>query len=285
MNELPAELAAKRDRLVELLRSFGSCAVAFSGGLDSTVLAKAAQLALGDAAVAVTGTSASLAVGELEESKELARQIGIRHEVIETGELGIAEYQENTAERCYYCKTELFTQVEKLAELLNVAVVADGSNRDDRGEHRPGIRAAEERKVRSPLAECGLTKPELRSLAEHWELPTWDKPATPCLSSRIAYGEPVTPERLAMVDRAERFLRERGFQPLRVRYHRGDVARIEVSMEELSKFTQPEFRREVVEHLKSVGFKYVSLDLEGFRSGSLNVVLPVESLEIKQAGQ
>ena len=284
MRELTSELAAKRDRLLELLRSFGSCAVAYSGGLDSTVLAKAAQLALGEKAVAVTGTSASLAVGELDGSKELARQIGIRHEVIETGELGVPEYQQNTAQRCYYCKTELFTQVEKLAERFDVAVVADGSNRDDRSEHRPGIRAAEERKVRSPLAECGLSKPELRALAEYWELPMWDKPATPCLSSRIAYGEKVTPERLAMVDRAERFLREHGFQPLRVRYHKGDVARIEVSVEEVARFTDEAFRREVVEQLKSVGFKYVSLDLEGFRSGSLNVVLPVESLEIKQAG-
>lgn len=283
MNELSEELAAKRDRLLELLRSFDSCAVAFSGGLDSTVLAKAAQLALGEQAVAVTGTSASLAVGELDESIELARQIGIRHEVMETDELEIPEYRENTAERCYYCKTELFAQVEKIARRLKVAVVADGSNRDDRGEHRPGIRAAEECKVRSPLAECGLSKPELRSLAEHWGLPTWDKPATPCLSSRIAYGEKVTPERLAMVDRAERFLRGHGFQPLRVRYHKGDVARIEVAVEELSKLTDEPFRREVVEHLKAVGFKYVSLDLEGFRSGSLNVVLPVESLEIKQA--
>ncbi len=280
MNELPAEIAEKRDRLIQLLESYESCAVAYSGGLDSAVLAKAAQLALGDRAVAATGVSASLAVGELDQAAEVARQIGIRHEVIETGELSIPQYQENTANRCYFCKTELFEQVEQLAERLHVAVVADGSNRDDHGEHRPGIRAARDRKVRSPLAECGFTKVELRTLADYWGLPIWDKPATPCLSSRIAYGEKVTPERLAMVDGAECFLRGHGFQPLRVRYHKGDVARIEVSAEALTRFAEVEFRCEVVAKLKSLGFKYVSLDLEGFRSGSLNAVLPVESLQI-----
>lgn len=280
MNKLPDEISQKCDRLLDLLRSYGSCVVAFSGGLDSAVLAKAAQLALGDRAVAATGVSESLAAGELDEARKVARQIGIRHEVIETGELTIAAYRENTANRCYHCKTELFTQVEELARRFDAAVVVDGSNRDDHGEHRPGIRAAKDKKVRSPLAECGLTKAELRCLAECWEIPIWDKPATPCLSSRIAYGEQVTAERLAMIDRAERFLRERGFQPLRVRYHRGDVARIEVAPAALPRFADEAFRLEVVEHLKSVGFKYVSLDLEGFRSGSLNAVLPIESLRI-----
>jgi pyridinium-3,5-biscarboxylic acid mononucleotide sulfurtransferase len=273
MSDLSPELSAKRDRLLDLLSGFGSCAVAFSGGLDSTVLAKAAQLALGQRAVAVTGRSASLAGGELEQSQELARLIGIRHEVIDTSELSIPEYRANLADRCYHCKNELFGQVEQLARRFGVAVVADGSNLDDRGDYRPGLQAARDRKVRSPLAECGLTKAEIRQLAQFWQLPTWDKPAAPCLSSRIAYGEQVTPERLAMIDRAEQFLRERGFQSLRVRYHKGDMARIEVPVEQLSKFAEPQFRREVIDCLKSAGFKYVALDLEGFRSGSMNAVL------------
>ena len=163
--------------------------------------------------------------------------------------------------------------MEEVAKRLGVAVVADGSNRDDLGDYRPGRKAAGEKNVKSPLAECGFSKAEIRQLAEAWGLPIWDKPATPCLSSRIAYGEQVTPERLAMIDRAERFLRDRGFQPLRVRYHKGDVARIEVAVEQLPKFADDEFRRQVIDHLKSLGFKYVSLDLEGFRSGSMNVML------------
>jgi len=280
MPDLTPPIADKRDRLLGLLRGYGSCAVAFSGGLDSTVRAKAAQSALGDHAVAVTGVSASLAAGELDECRDLARQIGIRHEVIETNELTNPEYQRNDSNRCYHCKTELFVEVEKLSRRLGVAVVCDGSNRDDHGEHRPGLRAAREQQVKSPLAECEFTKPEIRQLAAHWDVPIWDKPATPCLSSRIAYGEQGTPERLEMSDRAERFLREQGFQPLRVRYHRGDVARIEVSPDALPRFFDADFRREVIDCLKAAGFKYVSLDLEGFRSGSLNAILPAESLQI-----
>ena len=273
MTELPAELAQKRDRLLEFLRGYGSCAVAFSGGLDSSVLAKAAQLALGDRAVAVTGTSASMAAGELDEAAELARQIGIRHETVATGELSLPAYQANQPDRCYHCKMELFAQVEEVAERFGAAVVADGSNRDDQGDYRPGLQALRERNVRSPLAECGFSKAELRRLAECVGPAGADKPATPCLSSRIAYGQQVTPERLQMIDRAERFLRERGLRPLRVRYHEGDLARIEVPPDQLPRLAEPEFRRELVEYLRSLGFKYVALDLEGFRSGSMNAVL------------
>ncbi len=280
MAELPAELAAKQGQLIALLKSYGSCAVAFSGGLDSTVLAKAAQLALGERAVAVTGASASLAAGELDQCRALAARIGIRHEVIPTDELSNPEYLKNSSDRCYHCKTELFSRLETIAGQMRVAVVADGSNWDDQGEHRPGLQAARQRRVRSPLAECQLTKAELRALAAAWDLPVWDKPATPCLSSRIAYGEEVTPQRLAMIDRAERFLRGKGFQPLRVRYHKGDMARIEVAAEAIGRLLDGEFRREVVNELKAAGFKYVSIDLEGFRSGSMNEVLPVESLQI-----
>jgi len=278
--ELSDVVAEKRDELLKLLKSYGSCAVAFSGGLDSTVLAKAAQVALGEKAIAVTGVSASLAAGELDECRQLADQIGIRHEVLETDELSNPDYQKNDANRCYYCKTELFIQVEKLSQRLGVAAVCDGSNRDDRGEHRPGMRAASEQQVLSPLADCGFTKSEIRQLAAHWQIPIWDKPATPCLSSRIAYGEEVTGDRLAMIDKAERFLRAKGFQPLRVRYHKGDLARIEVAADALEQFLDPVFRDQVVSALLEAGFKYISLDLIGFRSGSMNDVLPSESLQI-----
>jgi uncharacterized protein len=272
------DLVGKRDQLLELLRSFGSCAVAFSAGVDSTVVAKAAQLALGDCAVAVTGDSASLAQGELDEARELAERIGIRHVVVSTEEFQDSNYTRNAEDRCYYCKTELYDRIDQLVEQLNVAVVVNGANVDDAGDYRPGERAAAEHEVRSPLAECNINKQDIRALAAEWDLPTWDKPAMPCLASRVAYGEQVTPERMAMIDRAEQLLREQGFREVRVRYHRGDMARVEVPMEELPRLLDPQFRQALVTEYQALGFKFVTLDLEGLRSGSLNRVIPLDVL-------
>jgi uncharacterized protein len=279
MPDLSRELAAKRDALVERIRSLGSCAVAFSAGVDSTVVAKAAALALGDRAVAVTGVSSSLAEGELYEARRLAGLIGIRHEVLATDEFQNASYLANAPDRCYHCKTELYTRLEGLAEKLGVAAVLNGANLDDCGDYRPGMTAAAEHAVISPLLECGLNKAEVRQLAAHWELPVWNKPASPCLSSRIAYGELVTPQRVAMIDRAEQFLRAQGLRELRVRYHKGDLARIEVAPEAFAALCRPPLAEQLVEHFRSLGFKYVTLDLQGFRSGSLNQILPIESLQ------
>ncbi len=280
MSSLSPELVAKRERLLALIRGYDSCAVAFSGGVDSTVVAKAAQLALGDRAIAVTGTSASLAAGELDEARTLARLIGIRHEVIETEEFAEPAYLANAPDRCYHCKTELYTQLEGVTVRFGVAVVLNGANLDDRGDYRPGMTAAAEHQVRSPLLECELSKDDVRQLAASWNLPIWDKPASPCLSSRIAYGEEVTPERVRMIDQAEQILRALGLRELRVRYHKGDLARLEVPIEALPRLAEAETRTQLLAQLKSLGFKYVTLDLEGFRSGSLNQVLPVESLRV-----
>ncbi|HEY1601146.1 MAG TPA: ATP-dependent sacrificial sulfur transferase LarE [Pirellulales bacterium] len=279
-SKLSPQLLEKRDRLLALIADLGSCAVAFSGGVDSTVVAKAAQVALGPKALAVTGTSASLAAGELEEAVALAQLIGIRHEILPTDEFADPAYLANAPDRCYHCKTELYTQLDGVAERFGVAAVLNGANLDDRGDHRPGMTAAAEHQVRSPLLECELSKEEVRQLAAHWALPVWDKPASPCLSSRIAYGEQVTPERVAMIDQAEALLRELDLRELRVRYHKGDLARLEVPLDALPRLAQPDTRARLVEQLKRLGFKYVTLDLEGFRSGSLNQVLPVESLRV-----
>lgn len=278
-----ATLCAHRDRLVETLRGYGRVAVAYSGGVDSTVVAQAAYEALGDAAIAVTAVSDSLAAGELEEAEELARRIGIHHRVIRTEEFADPNYLRNQPDRCYFCKSELYGRLSGLLGELGVDVIASGANTDDLGDHRPGMRAAAENGVRHPLQECSLGKPEVRALALAWGLPTWDKPATPCLSSRIAYGEEVSPERVRMIDQAEQWLRRRGLRVLRVRYHKGDLARIEVPLDDLPRLVDLQVRGELIAAFRAVGFKFVTLDLEGFRSGSFNTALPlvpVESLRL-----
>ena len=276
-----SDIRVKADAVVASIRSLGSCAVAFSGGVDSAVVAMAAQLALGERAVAVTGVSPSLAAGELDEARELAERIGIRHLVINTTEFENANYTRNDPNRCYYCKTDLYTQLAGRLDELNVEFVVNGANLDDRGDYRPGERAAAEQRVRSPLADCGCTKRDVRSLAEFWGLPIWDKPAMPCLASRVAYGEEVTPQRLSMIDQAEQYLRGQGFRELRVRYHRDDMARVEVPVGEVARFLRDEFRTQMVEHFHSLGFKFVTLDLEGLRSGSMNRVISVETLQVR----
>lgn len=278
MDAPSADLLGKRDRLLAQLASYGSCAVALSAGVDSAVVAQAARLALGDAAVAVTGVSPSLAAGELAAAESIAALIGIRHEAVATDEFASPEYVRNAPDRCYHCKTELYSQLATLLPRLGVAVMANGANVDDQGDYRPGMIAAAEHAVRSPLLECGLNKDDVRQLAAHWKLPVWDKPASPCLSSRVAYGESVTPERLAMIDAAEQWLRARGLRTIRVRYHRGDVARIEAPLDVLPRFCEPTFRAELSLQLHRCGFRYVTLDLDGFRSGSLNEALPLVPL-------
>lgn len=272
------ELVARRDLLLDTLRGYGRLAVAYSGGVDSAVVAKAAQVALGDATIAVTAVSESLAQGELEEASELAKRIGIAHRVIRTEEFADPNYLRNNSDRCYFCKSELYGRLESLKGALGVETIASGANMDDQGDHRPGMKAAAEHGVRHPLQEVGLTKDHVRQLAKAWDLPTWDKPATPCLSSRIAYGEDVTPEKVRMIDAAEGWLRGQGLRLLRVRYHKGDLARIEVPIEELTRLADPEVRKALVPAFRELGFKFVTLDLEGFRSGSLNTLIPLDSL-------
>ncbi len=277
MKTLPNDLAAKRDRLLDTLGAYGSCAVAYSGGVDSAVVSKAAQLALGEAALAVTAESDALATGELDEARSLAALIGIRHLVIKTHELSRADYAANQPDRCYHCKTELYERLRVVADDLGITVLVNGVNADDLSDFRPGLKAANEHAVRSPLAECGITKAAVRALAEAWRLPVADKPATPCLSSRIAYGQQVTPQRLAMIDAAEQMLRSLGLRELRVRYHGDDLARIEVPATEIATLCAAETRDAIVAELKRLGFKYVTVDLAGLRSGSFQQLVPLEA--------
>ena len=274
-----SELFAKRDALLSLLSGYGRVAVAFSGGVDSAVVARAAKEACGDNAVAVTAVSLSLASGELEEAQELAALIGIRHVVLKTQEFENESYLANPANRCYFCKTELYSRLESRLSELDADVICNGANVDDVGDYRPGMTAATEHSVRSPLIEAGLTKSDVRELAKLWSLPCWDKPAMPCLSSRIAYGVAVTPERVRRIDAAESFLRrEFGLRELRVRCEASDLARIEVALEEVTPLLSRTTFERISREFRSLGFRCVTLDLEGFRSGNLNALVPLETL-------
>jgi uncharacterized protein len=269
------DLENKLSKLKEILTSLGSVAIAYSGGVDSTFLLRVAHDVLGDKAIAITAQSSTYPEREFNEAKAYIEKIGAKHIVIVSEELEIEGFSKNPTNRCYFCKKELFSKVREVANEYGINAVLDGSNFDDTGDYRPGMQAAKELGVVSPLKESGMTKNDIRELSKQMGVPTWNKPSFACLSSRFPYGNEITVPKLKMVEKAEQFLMDAGFRQLRVRHH-GEIARIEVAADDRAKFFDMEFMDKVVAEFKSYGFKYVTLDMQGYRTGSMNEVLNLQ---------
>ena len=263
----------KLEILKEILREIKSALIAYSGGVDSTFLLKVARDTLGSDVLAVTADSPTYPSQEIQEAKALAKKLSVRHLTIETEEFADSNFVSNPPDRCYYCKKELFSKLRKIARENHLNHILDGSNLDDEKDFRPGMRAAREFGVRSPLREAGFTKEDIRQLSKELDLATWNKPALACLASRFPYGKPLTKQDLGRVGKAEKLLRDMGIGQIRVRHH-GHIARIEVPRGEINRFLSDSFRKKLVDKLKELGYTYVTLDLEGYRTGSMNEVLP-----------